>query len=98
MDVTNTATLTADETQPITIPTRAITLADFQHGNEALNGSLVRYAAISNSRKLYFGHILYVTSRKLGIAIYVKPLDGYYDARLVKSFVMNDVRLVEVQS
>jgi len=93
---TTTATLTADDTQELVIPTRPITLADFQFGYEALNGHLVQYAHQSNSRKLYYGHIVYVTSRKLGISIYVKPLDGYRDARLVKSFVMNDVRLVGV--
>lgn len=92
---TQTATLTADDTQPIIIPTRAILLADFQHGYEALNGHLVQYRHTSNNRKLYYGHILYVTSRKLGISIYVQPLKGYRDAHLVKSFVMNDVRLVE---
>lgn len=94
---TQTAILTPADTQEIIIPTRAITLADFQHGLEALNGHLVQYPAISNSRKLYYGHILYVTNRKLGIAIYVEPLPGYRDARLVKSFVMGDVRLVEAK-
>ena len=94
---TQTATLTADETQPIIIPTRAIVQADFIHGLEALNGHLVQYPHNSNSRKLYYGHIAYVTSKRMGIAIYVTPLEGYRDARLMKSFVMGDVRLVEVQ-
>lgn len=88
------STLTAEDTQEITIPTRAIVMADFQHGNNMLDGHLVQYAHHSNSRKLYYGHIAYVTSKKFGVAIYVKPLDGYREARLVKSFVMNDVRLV----
>lgn len=91
---TVTSTLTADDTQQISIPTRAITMADFQHGYEALDGHLVQYRHFADSKKLYFGHIAYVTSRRHGIAIFVQPLEGYRDARLMKSFVMADVKLV----
>lgn len=94
MNVTETATLTDTDTQPITIPTRAITPADFKLGYDALNKHLVQYRHQSNSRKLYYGHIVEVTESKFGVDIYVQPLAGYYDAFLVKSFVMNDVKLV----
>jgi hypothetical protein len=84
----------ADDTQEIIIPTRAIVQADFMHGLEALNGHLVQYRHHSDSRKLYLGHIAYVTNYRRGIAIYVQPVKGYRDAKLMKSFVMGDVRLV----
>lgn len=88
-------TLTDADTQPINIPTRAITAADFHHGYDALNKHLVQYRHFSDSRKLYYGHIVAVTEGKFGLDIYVQPVKGYRYARLVKSFVMNDVRLVE---
>ena len=95
MNTNVTTTLTPDDTHDAPLlETRAIKADDFQHGYDALNNHLVQYRHRSDSRKLYFGHIVSVTESKFGLDIYVQPLPGYYDACLVKSFVMNDVKLV----
>jgi hypothetical protein len=93
MDVTNPATLTADDTQTFTIPTRAIINADFMHGYNALNGHLVIYTHFADSRKKYFGRIYSVIPEKFGLAIYVKPCQGQ-GVSMVKPYHMSEMRLV----
>ena len=93
MDVTNTATLTADETQTFAIPTRAIINADFIHGYNALNQHLVVYRHVRDSRKLYFGRITHVIPGKYALDIYVEPCKGQ-GVTMVKPFHVTEVRLV----
>lgn len=91
---TATAILTEDDTQqsPV-LRTRAIVNADFTHGYNALNGSLVIYRHYSDSRKQYFGHILTAEAGKFGITVFVQPVPGM-GISLVKSYHVSDVKLV----
>lgn len=80
------------ETPVITLKTRAITVTDFTHGYEALDGHLCQYKHIRDEYHLYTGHIVSVHDGRRGLQITVKPEAGQ-GVELTKCFGMSEVRL-----